>query len=491
MEKEGSSSHQASRLEAGSLEHNDLVDPNIVDWSGPDDVEDPHNWSSSRRWAQIILVSLFALVTNMAPTICAPAIEQIISEFQIASQNVSTLAITIYLLGLAVGPMFMSPLSEVYGRQPVLLVANLLFVCFIVGCALSQDVGEFMIFRFLSGCAGGTPMTLGGGTIADVTRMDKRAVAMALFSLGPLTGPVLGPVIGGPIAASIGWRWSFWLMSILGGAVGIASLVLGRETSPKILLERKAACLRASSGNKNLRSKLAHHLTPQEVLFQALFKPLMLLVRSPVLLIISLYVALVFGLMYLLFTTFPEVFEGQYGFGTATSGLVYLGLGVALVVCMLIFKAFNMRVQETCMKRDGVQQPKAEYRLVLMMFFSPFVGVGLFIYGWSTLYKVHWIVPIIGTSLIGVGAFFVLMPAQLYLVDLFGSGAAASALGANNILRYLSSTFLPLAGPAMYKALGYGWGNTLLGFLSLCFVPAPILFYKYGESLRTRTPVKV
>jgi hypothetical protein len=63
MEKEGSSSHQAGQLEAGSPDNNDLVDPNVVDWSGPDDVEDPHNWSSSRRWAQIILVSLFALVT--------------------------------------------------------------------------------------------------------------------------------------------------------------------------------------------------------------------------------------------------------------------------------------------------------------------------------------------------------------------------------------------------------------------------------------------
>lgn len=126
----------------------------------------------------------------MAPTICAPAIELVISEFHIVSNTISTLAITIYLLGLAIGPMFMSPLSEIYGRQPVLLAANFVFVCFIIGCALSRSVGQFMVFRFLSGCAGGTPMTLGGGIIADVTRMDKRAVAMALFSLGPLTGPV-------------------------------------------------------------------------------------------------------------------------------------------------------------------------------------------------------------------------------------------------------------------------------------------------------------
>lgn len=81
------------------------------------------------------------------------------------------------------------------------------------------------------------------------------------------------------------------------------------------------------------------------------------------------------------------------------------------------------------------------------------------------------------------------MPTQLYLVDLFGSEAAASALGANNLLRFLSSTFLPLAGPHMYRTLGYGWGNTLLGFLALAFVPAPVLLYRYGERLRAKTTV--
>ena len=79
------------------------------------------------------------------------------------------------------------------------------------------------------------------------------------------------------------------------------------------------------------------------------------------------------------------------------------------------------------------------------------------------------------------------MPAQLYLVDVFGSQAAASALGANNLLRYISSTFLPLAGPAMYRRTDYGWGNTLLGLLALAFVPGPLLFYRYGERLRNNS----
>jgi MFS family permease len=126
----------------------------------------------------------------MAPTMCAPGINGVVADFHITSSVVSTLAVTLYVLGIAIGPMFMSPLSEVYGRVPVYHLANVIFVAFVVGNALSKDIAQFMVFRFISGCAGGTPMALGGGTIADVTTPEKRAVAMALFSLGPLAGPV-------------------------------------------------------------------------------------------------------------------------------------------------------------------------------------------------------------------------------------------------------------------------------------------------------------
>lgn len=65
-----------------------------------------------------------------------------------------------------------------------------IFVVFIIGGALSKTTAQYMVFRFLSGCAGGTPMALGGGSIADLTTSQERATAMALFSLGPLAGPV-------------------------------------------------------------------------------------------------------------------------------------------------------------------------------------------------------------------------------------------------------------------------------------------------------------
>lgn len=127
---------------------------------------------------------------NMAPTMCAPGISGVVADFNITSQSVSTLAITLYVLGIAIGPMFTSPLSEVYGRLPVYHAANVVFVAFIIGCGVSRNLAEFIVFRFLAGCAGGTPMSLGGGTIADLATPARRGLAMSLFSLGPLTGPV-------------------------------------------------------------------------------------------------------------------------------------------------------------------------------------------------------------------------------------------------------------------------------------------------------------
>ena len=93
---------------------------------------------------------------------------------------------------------------------------------------------------------------------------------------------LLGPVIGGFLAAGKGWRWTLWLLVILGGAVEATTLMVMCETSPYILLERKAARLRISTGKAHLRSKLARRLTSQQVLAQALVRPTRLLIRSHV-----------------------------------------------------------------------------------------------------------------------------------------------------------------------------------------------------------------
>ena len=111
------------------------------------------------------------------------------------------------------------------------------------------------------------------------------------------------------------------------------------------------------------------------------------------------------------------------------------------------------------------------------------IAPAVFLYGWTSDKHVFWLVPIIGTGLVGIGLLATFMPIQTYLVDAF-TVYAASAIAANTILRSLLGALLPLAGRSMYATLGLGWGNSLLAFIALALCPIPYIFYTYGERIR-------
>lgn len=246
--------------------------------------------------------------------------------------------------------------------------------------------------------------------------------------------------------------------------------------------------MRKQTGNDKLVPKVTREGTPRQMLLRAIVRPLKMLIFSPIVLLISLYTGILFGLVFLLFTTFPALFEGIYGFSAGIAGLAYLGLGLGMVVGLVLFSVLSDKLLGQ--KKDGpVAQP--EKRLILMKWFGPITPLGCFLYGWSAYYHTHWIVPILGTFIVGLGSLFVVIPGQIYLVDAFGPAAAASALAANLLIRSPFGAFLTLAASPLYEKLGLGWGNSVLGFICLAFTPVPWLFYRYGETLRTRFPVEL
>ncbi|GAB1318245.1 Trichosetin biosynthesis cluster MFS transporter [Madurella fahalii] len=462
-------------------------DPLVVDWDGPDDRSNPRNWSSASQMTHVLLVSTFTLYSNLAATMFAPGAEALIEEFHVSNSVLATLTVTIYVLGFSLGPLVLAPMSELYGRLPIYHLSNAFYLAFTIGCALSTDIAMFLVFRFICGCAASVPMTVGGGTVADLIPENKRGRAMALYGMGPLLGPVVGPIIGGFVTQSIGWRWTFWLITILAGVFSIIAIPVLRETNEQVLLERKAARLARATG-KPFVARGSQGLTPRQLLGRAVVRPMKMLIFSPIVLLLSLYCAFVFGLIFLLFTTFPFVFEDTYGFTPGIAGLSYIGLGVGMICGLVLFGLLSDKLMHQ--KRGGtVSRP--ELRLPLMMWFSPVIPVGFFWYGWAANNHNHWIVPIVGTFFIGLGSFFIVMPAQTYFVDIFGQQGAASALAANTVVRNIFGTFLALAAPPLYNNLGLGWGNSVLGFICLGFAPIPVLFYRYGERLRNRFVVEL
>ena len=175
-----------------------------------------------------------------------------------------------------------------------------------------------------------------------------------------------------------------------------------RESYPYVILDRKTKRLRKETGNPNLRSALDTGKTPKQYFEVSIFRPIKMLFLSPIVFLLSLHMAIVYGYLYLLFTTFPRVFQDQYGFSNGSVGLVYLGSGVGSIIGLFFCGAVSDRGLKYLTKRNG-GSPKPEYRLPPMFIGAFLVPIGLFLYGWPAEKHVHWIVPIIGTAFLGCG----------------------------------------------------------------------------------------
>ncbi|KAM3414760.1 hypothetical protein BST61_g9911 [Cercospora zeina] len=458
-------------------------DPNIVFWDGPDDPANPENWSVAVKWSQIALISALSFLTPLASSGFAPGVPQLMKEFDNSSKTIATFVVSVYVLGFAFGPLVVAPLSELYGRLWVYHISNIAFIAFTIACSRASGVGELCAYRFLAGVFGVAPITIGGGTIADLIHVDERGAAMAIWSLGPLMGPVVGPVIGGFLSHAKGWRWMFYLIAMMAGAIALPAFFLMRETYAPILLERKTKRLREETGNQDLTSKLDMKQTPQEMFRLAIVRPMKLLCLSPICTLMCVYMAIVYGFLYLLFTTFTYVFEGSYKFSSNIVGLVYLGLGIGNMVGLAALGYGSDRlIKYLRAKHGGLQKP--EYRLPPLIIAAPLIGIGLLIYGFCAKYKVFWFWPIFGTVFTGMGMIIGFMAVMTYLVDVYGF-YAASAVAANTVLRSIFGGVFPLFALQMYDGLGLDWGNALLAFLAFAISPIPVLFWIYGERIRT------
>jgi multidrug resistance protein len=192
-------------------------DPNIVEWE-ENDPDNPQNWTVKKKWGNMGIVSAICFLTPLASSMVAPGVSLIMRDFHSTNQTIGSFVVSIYVLGYALGPLFIAPMSEVYGRMPVYHICNAQFVIWSMACALAPNMGALLAFRLLAGIAGSCPITIGGGSIADVFDQKSRGAAMALFALGPLLGPVIGPVAGGFLSQAEGWRWVFWVLTIAVGS---------------------------------------------------------------------------------------------------------------------------------------------------------------------------------------------------------------------------------------------------------------------------------
>lgn len=389
---------RAAILEVSGVTYDEQLNAYIVGWEGPEDPSNPLNWPGVWRWGMVSIVSLITLITPLASTMFAAAVPMLMEEFEVKNRLLSAFVVSIFVLGFVIGPLICSPLSELHGRLPVYHTSNCFFLLMNISCALAPNLPALMVFRILAGAAGSAALAIGGGTIADVIPIHHRGKAMVLFSMGPIVGPVIGPVGGGFAGQALGWRWIFWILSMCSGSVCLLCFLIMRETfAPKILAGRTKK-LKKRYPHIEFRSLYYSPLTEFQYMKQSMTRPLHMLI-NPIVISLSMYLAVGYGYLYLLFTTFSLVFRQQYGFSLGTAGLSFLGCGIGSIIGAGAYAYYGDTVHTYLSKRHGSTQP--EFRLPALIVGAIMIPIGLFLYGWTVEYKIHWMVPQIGSGIFG------------------------------------------------------------------------------------------
>ncbi|EKG14429.1 Major facilitator superfamily [Macrophomina phaseolina MS6] len=409
-------------------------------------------------------------------------------DFQISNAQQLTLPMTCYLIGYVLGPVVFGPLSETYGRRPVMLSTFAGYTTFTMACALAPNFAALVVFRLLTGIFASAPTAVVGGLYADIFPSPKaRGRSMAGFMAATTLGPTLGPVISGYLSVH-GWRWTYWASLILAGATW-PLLVFLPETYLLVLRQqasRKELAEGVTSSNNIAATEISAGPSARQLITRVLTRPLRMIYSESIVLFSCIYLSLIYSIFYLFFEAYPIVFQGVYGMTPGQSGLAFIPIAVGALLSFVVYLAYDNIFQRAQASGKAWTSVEEYRRLPLACLGGPLYTASVFMLAWTARRSVHWIVPMLAGLPFGIGFLLIFMALINYLTDAYGA-FAASALAAASCTRSVSGALLPLAADPMYTSLGIQWATSLLAFLSAGMILIPFGFIWGGEHLRANS----
>jgi DHA1 family multidrug resistance protein-like MFS transporter len=305
----------------------------------------------------------------------------------------------------------------------------------------------------------------------------KRAYAMAIWGIAAVSGPTMGPLVGGFAAQAKGWTWTIWELMWASGFAFVFLFFFLPETSATNILYRRTKRLRQKTGDDKITCEpemMAESMTTNEIVMMALVRPITLNFTEPMVFLLNLYIALVYGILYIWFESFPIVFVEMYHFNLGEEGLAFLGILIGALVTIPPFFWYLHRYIEPKFNENGELKP--ESRLPAACVGAFFIPICLFWFGWSSRLSIHWIMPIIGSAFFSVAALLLFNSVLNYLPDAYPDNVA-SVLAGNDLFRSGFGAGFPLFATAMYNKLGVAWASSLLAFLGIAFIPIPFVLF--------------
>ncbi|RDW72927.1 hypothetical protein BP6252_06834 [Coleophoma cylindrospora] len=427
----------------------------LVNWDGPNDPSNPKNLPKLRKWLIVVTTGLMTFCVSFASGIFSTAVFATAEEFNV-SNEVMLLGVSLYVLGFAFGPLVWGPLSEIYGRTRPLWTGMVVFCIFQIPVAVAPNLETIFICRFFAGLFGSAPLAIIGGMYVDFMETVERGIASAVFAGATFAGPVAGPVIGSFITESyLGWRWTAWITLIMSVFFSLLALITTPETFEPTLLRWKAQRLRHETQDWSLHAKSEEqNIDMNSLLTKYLTKPMRMIAKEPILMILTFYMSICYGILYLTFEGYPISF--QFNRGWSAGRLLATG------------------------------KLNPEDRCIPMILGSIILPIGLFWFAWTSDPSIPWPAQVISGVFIGAGIILIFMSSIVYLIDVYLLNAN-SALAINTFIRSGIAASFPMFATYMYEGLGVAWATSVLGFVCVALIPFPFIFWFYGARIRTRS----
>ncbi|CAN9436679.1 unnamed protein product [Alternaria alternata] len=372
-------------------------------------------------------------------------------DFDIPEGFMRQLVMTIFLLGYAQGPFVLAPLSEIFGRVTVLQYANLVYLLFNTCCGFARTKEQMLAFRFLSGLGGAAPQALCNGVLADTWSKEERGKGQAIYGILTWLAPCVAPICGAYISEGVSWRWIFWATSIFTIFVQVTAFFFLSETfAPAILAKKAKAVRKAMKGIRNdvvVRTEFETGDRMSKILRKRLILPFIMMFTHPATQAPSIYRAFLYGVMYLMLSTFPMVFEDVYDMDTGHASLNYLSLCLGFMIGLQISHPLMDGLYARMKTYYNLTEGLPEFRVPPMLIAGVVCPIGLFVYGWSAQNEVHFIVPNLGAVILAIGLIIGFQCSQAYTTDAYEARYAASAASVGAFMRTMCGFSFPLFAP--------------------------------------------
>ncbi|EXJ77123.1 hypothetical protein A1O3_10281 [Capronia epimyces CBS 606.96] len=461
----------------------------VVGWDGPNDIENPQNFSPIKKVFITAFICVFTWSIYVGSAIYTPSQPGIEEAFAVNHLD-STLGLALYVLAYGLGGLVFSPLSEVplIGRNPPYAISGLLFVILCIPTSLVDNYAGLMVLRFLLGFMGSPCLATAGATLGDIWAPEHFPYAIGLWAATTSCGPALGPLLSSFAVDALGWRFSSWELLIISGSVYAVFMVFLPETAAPTILYYRAKRLRELTGDLGFKSQQETdqaHLTVGGRLRNSLIKPWEVNIKDWALLFMTLYMGLIYAILYSFFESLPLVYPVMYGFSPTSTSLIWLVTAPAVTIgfffhCVWLSKRVQSKIQRgTFGELEGFLEMGVVGGILMPL--------SLFMFAWTARPSIHWMVPTTSIFLYMLSQYFITNSVFLYIPNIYPR-YAASIFAANSVSRSALAFAAVLVGRPLFEGLGVNGGVSLLaGLTVICAGLITGLYWSWGKKLRARS----